>query len=544
MDDIEKLIQGENGHFILDARDGRAMLTVYPGGSGGKAVRAADVEARIKLFGIKETNLALVESIVADADSMPHDVGKFPDPDPISASVEVEISEDKMEAWFIVHPAVHGGRPVDRSMLQAALNAKHIVHGLREEWMLQVIESAESAVFRAPAARGTPLEPAEPEHLEYILDPHPPARPDIQAQKADFKKISVIQTCESGMILARLVPGEKGRAGVDVTGRVLEEPAALQIEVVPGKNIRASANEFFAAHSGHFRAREIRLGPVRRVYLDVDDILHLENVDFSTGHIQFPGTVIVHGTIADGFDVHAEGDVIVEKSVGSVHIRAGGNIRLLEGIVGRRDASLIAQGSVHSHFVQEAAVFARGDVVISESALNSRLVSGGNVNIEDGRGELIGGECICGGSLRANRIGSRLETPTRIILGIDPETLEQLRSLDSELIEKERTLERVNKHLTMLGERGKKGAPDPATEKKLLALKENYGHAIRVLEKQRRRLQEKVLPNPSSELVTLEAFPGTEVNFGVGTPPYRVSGRSVHNLKLKLENGRVYPARF
>lgn len=544
MDDIEKLIQGQNGHFILDAREGRAMLTVYPGGSGGKAVRAADVEARIKLFGISETNMALVEAIVADADAMPHDVGKFPEPDPSSASVEVELSEDRMEAWFIVHPALHGGRAVDRSMLEAALNAKHIVHGMREEWMSQVIDSEETSVFRAPAARGTALMPGQPEQLEYILDPHPQARPDVQGQKVDFKKISVIQTCESGQILARFIPGQKGRPGVDVTCRIIEEPQSLHLEVVPGKHIRASANEFFAEHSGHFRGREIHLGAVRRVYLDVDDVLHLDKVDFSTGHVQFPGTVIVHGTIADGFDVQADGDAIVEKSVGSVHIRAGGDIRLLEGIVGRRDASLIAQGSVYSHFVQEASVFARGDVVISESALNSRLVAGGNVNIEDGRGELIGGECICGRSLRANRIGSRLETPTRIILGIDPETLEQLRALDSELIEKERTLERVNKHLAMLGERGKKGAPDPATEKKLLALKENYGHAIRVLEKTRRKLQDKVLPNPASELVTLEAFPGTEVNFGVGTPPYRVSGRSVHNLKLKLENGRVYPARF
>lgn len=217
---------------------------------------------------------------------------------------------------------------------------------------------------------------------------------------------------------------------------MLEEQAGPSIEVVPGKHIHRQAGDFYSAHSGHFRVREIRLGPVHRFYLDVDDVLHLDKVDFSTGHIQFPGTVIVHGTVADGFDVQAEGDVVVEKSVGSVHIRAGGDIRLLEGIVGRRDASLIAQGEVLSNFVQEASVFARGNIIIAEGALNSRLVSGGDVQIEDGRGELIGGECICSGSLRANRIGSRLETLTRITLGIDPDTLEQLRALDSELIER------------------------------------------------------------------------------------------------------------
>jgi uncharacterized protein (DUF342 family) len=544
MDEIEKLIQGENGHFILDSRDGRAILTVYPGGKGGRAVQAADVEARIKLFGITGTNKAVLESIVADADSMPHDVGMFPEPDPVPSSVEVEVSPDGMEAWFIVHPAQHGGAPLDRAMIQAALSAKNVTHGVREEWISQVLASEETGVFRAIAARGTEILPAVSEHLEFILDPHPHPEPDPAAKKIDFKKRSVIQTCESGQLLARLLPGQPGHSGVDVTGRVLEEASSPGIEVVPGKNIKKQANDFYSAHSGHFRAREMRIGPLRRFYLDVDDVLHLDNVDFSTGHIQFPGTVIVHGTVADGFDVHAEGDVIVEKSVGSVHIRAGGDIRLLEGIVGRRDASLIAQGEVLSNFVQEASVFARGNIIIAEGALNSRLVSGGDVQIEDGRGELIGGECICSGSLRANRIGSRLETPTRITLGIDPDTLEQLRSLDSELIEKQRTLERVNKNLAMLAERGKKGAVEPDTEKKLLALKENYSHSVRSLDKQRRRLQEKVLPNPRSELVTLEAFPGMEVNFGVGTPAYRVSGRSVHHLKLKLENGRVYPVRF
>lgn len=62
-----------------------------------------------------------------------------------SSAVEIEISEDAMDAWFIVHPAQHGGNRPDRAMIDAALAAKNVVHGVREDWIAQVLASMESA---------------------------------------------------------------------------------------------------------------------------------------------------------------------------------------------------------------------------------------------------------------------------------------------------------------------------------------------------------------------------------------------------------------
>ena len=59
------------------------------------------------------------------------------------------------------------------------------------------------------------------------------------------------------------------------------------------------------------------------------------DVDYSTGDIRYPGTVYVLGSIKSGFNVTAEGSVVIEGHVeNKVSIRAGGNLAVRQGIAG------------------------------------------------------------------------------------------------------------------------------------------------------------------------------------------------------------------
>ncbi|HNN60864.1 MAG TPA: FapA family protein, partial [Leptospiraceae bacterium] len=472
MEDIEALFDSQNGHFIVDSENGRAMLTVHSPGKKGMPVRLTDVLARLELFRVSGFSKNVLEAIVQDADGMPHDVGIFPEPDAIAARVEIELSPDKMQAYAVIHPPVHGGRWVLESELSSAMEAAHIVHGVRAEWKTQALTPVSmDGPIRSLIAQGTPVQMGVPATVEYGVDPRPGLAPAADGEtRVDFRKIHVIQTCEEGKILARIFKGEPGHAGVTVTGEVKDPPELLVMRLVAGINTRLSADGSVieAEKSGHVRLREIEMPGEIRLHFDVDDVLKLETVDFSTGHIDFPGTVIVTGVVADGFDIVASGDVILEKTIGAVHVRAGGSIFLSEGVIGRGAASLQAGGQILSRFVQSAALHAGGSIVIEDAVLHSRLVSGKDISVEQGKGEILGGEAICSGIFRANRIGSRLETPTRIVLGLDPDTLEKLRALDRDIYEKKRILDRVENHLKQLEEaRQRRKEVDLDTESKL-----------------------------------------------------------------------------
>ncbi|HMW60490.1 MAG TPA: hypothetical protein PKA91_12650 [Leptospiraceae bacterium] len=77
MEDIEALFDSQNGHFIVDSENGRAMLTVHSPGKKGMPVRLTDVLARLELFRVSGFSKNVLEAIVQDADGMPHDVGIF-----------------------------------------------------------------------------------------------------------------------------------------------------------------------------------------------------------------------------------------------------------------------------------------------------------------------------------------------------------------------------------------------------------------------------------------------------------------------------------
>ena len=51
-------------------------------------------------------------------------------------------------------------------------------------------------------------------------------------------------------------------------------------------------------------------------YVHVEPLVTVNNVDYSTGNIHFDGSVLVKGTIADGFKVEATGTVEVFECVG------------------------------------------------------------------------------------------------------------------------------------------------------------------------------------------------------------------------------------
>ncbi len=555
MEDLSNLFEAENGHFIIDSEEGRALLTVHPPGKKGRPVSFADVIARLELFGVTDYEKHIVEAIVQDADAMPHDVGVFPEPEPVPARLEIELSGDRMQGFAVLHPPLHRGRWILESELADALKQAGIVHGVRPAWRTRVLDpavlsekpaaqSGPESPLRLLIAEGTSVVQAKAAFVEYGINPHPGLAPEHDGSaRVDFRSIHVIQTCEAGHILARIHPGAAGHAGVSVTGEIIEPAPLPEIRLVAGKNTILSPDRLVlsAEKSGHVRLREIEMPGELRLHFDVDDVLRLENVDYSTGHIDFPGTVAVSGTVADGFDVLAAGDVIIEKSIGNVHIRAGGSIFLSEGVIGRGSASLDAEGQILSRFVQSASLHAGGSIVIEEAVLHSQVVSGKDISVEQGKGEVIGGELICSGVLRANRIGSRLETPTRIVLGLDPDTLEKLRALDQEIYEKKRILDRVENHLRLIEEaRARRKDVDLETEKKLLSVREKHASMLTSLEKQRRKVQDRIVPNPRSSLHTLEAHPGVEVYFGLSIAPYRVFGRSVRNLKLSLVDGKIY----
>jgi len=574
-DFLREIEESENGHFLVEHRDGRAYLRVHPPGKSGTPVRLRDVEARLELFHLKDYDRATVEGIVAEADGDAHDIAPWEAPESIDARVEVEIAEDGMSAWLDVEPPRFGGRIPDEASLHKVLNEAGVIAGIDEETLGRIArgefltdsetesetgkEAADGRLFprvppagrrfRAKVASGKRAPPGRPATIRHQFNPHPRAVPQIvdpgDQQRVDFRKLNVIQTCHAGDLLAEAVPGEEGAAGYTVRGEGLEPPPAGRVALEAGRNTRKSEddNQLFATLDGQVRIEEPPSGGVARI--DVEEILDLENVDYSVGHVDFPGTVRVAGSVLDGFEVKAAGDILVEKSVGNVRLIAGGDIVLQGGAACRNEGLIEAKGDVYARFVQDGGISASKSVYIEEAALNSRIVAAEAVYIEGGRGELMGGSTLAGLHVRTRKLSSRMEALTQITVGVSPEIMERLQSLNREFAEKHKTLRRVEQHLSQFDEAMKRGrkleAEDEATLEKLRTIREKYAGVLQNLEDQRKYLYTTIEPSPQATVEAAEAvYPGVEVYFGAGVKRYRVEGRA-HFVATRflLEEGRI-----
>ncbi len=130
------------------------------------------------------------------------------------------------------------------------------------------------------------------------------------------------------------------------------------------------------------------------------------DVDIRTGDIDGAGDVIVKGDVRSGQVVTAKGSVSVSGVVEVSTISAGGDVSVLCGIAGRGKGRIRAKGKITVGYANQATLEAAAGLVIGSSAMNSTLLTDGDVLIE-GDGVLVGGVVMAGGNLTARRVGHK-----------------------------------------------------------------------------------------------------------------------------------------
>jgi uncharacterized protein (DUF342 family) len=163
--------------------------------------------------------------------------------------------------------------------------------------------------------------------------------------------------------------------------------------------------------------------PVRTpTTIRIDDTITLPQVTVRTGHIDFDGTVVVKENVNSGLHIRASGDIVVLGTVEDCVLEAGGNMHLRGSVFGGANTRLQARGDIFARYIQQAHIQVQGNLTVEEGLIHCQTSVWGRVRIGEGpgRGQLNGGQLVCGGPLQVRVLGSNASTPTRIILGCDP----------------------------------------------------------------------------------------------------------------------------
>src|SRR5699024_2292633 len=133
----------------------------------------------------------------------------------------------------------------------------------------------------------------------------------------DYFHLDLVENVKKGQALATIIPPTEGISGMTVTGKEIQATPGKNIRVGRGKNIDLSDDglQLFAAIDGRVELIANKIHVYNTLEINGD-------VDTSTGNIDFVGNVTINGNVLTGFEVKAQGHIIVSGVVEGANLYA------------------------------------------------------------------------------------------------------------------------------------------------------------------------------------------------------------------------------
>jgi len=514
--------------FSLQYKNGKAVLTVIPEKKRSRPVYADDITARMKLLGIPPVSARVVREIIERGNGTPEVLSDWPAGAQLSARVIVKISEDSMKAEVQVEPPRPGGAPVNREMIVSALSENNVTKGIDEEAILALLRTGNAGHSRITAWGEAPIKGRRERHECLFITERGKPWKELNGGRIDLKELNFIQNKKSGEILTRYIPAKPSINGFDVLGTVIPaEPPDEEILLEAGDGTSRSEDGFIAEIDGNVRLED--------GVITVEPAVTVKEVNFSTGNIDFDGSVTVEGTVADGFTVQATGDIQVGKTVGRGQLYAGRNLVLQAGFAGDGEGFCKVGGSLYSKFLEGAKAEVTGDLIVSEAVLHSEIEVNGNLILLEGRGEITGGTAMVGGGISCKRIGNVYAGSTRIFVGCSPEKLNTYFKLGGTLKTIREESDEMERQLDYLKSRPASDQMElHRLEKRISVQKKRLQDGAFELKEKRNDLN---APDGTIIAVQDRLFHGASLSFGL--EDFHLGDKGLERVLLRLENNKI-----
>ncbi|CQR56450.1 DUF342 domain-containing protein [Paenibacillus riograndensis] len=359
--------------------------------------------------------------------------------------------------------------------LESFLHSHNIRYGIQRDIVQRISSNPEEYFFsRVPIAIGEPAVNGTDGRVVLTVDLEEDRKPLEKADgKVDYKDLVRLHNVLKGQIIAKIIPPEPGKSGTMVTGEELPFRPGKEAHFKVGKNVLVDQEEtaMYAAIDGLVTLTDkgkINVFPVYEVNGDVD---------YSTGNIDFVGTVVIRGNVLTGFTVKSAGDIRVVGGVEGAELISGGSIEITGGIIGYNKGLVSAGKNVKVSFIQDGNVVAGEDVIVTQSVMHSNIKAGRDVLCNGAKGLIVGGIVQAGERVVARTIGNTMSTATAIEVGVVPELRNEINELRQELRHLLENEDKTNKALYLLNQLANNGQLSPdkvALRVKLNATKQSH----------------------------------------------------------------------
>ncbi|MCR5508584.1 MAG: FapA family protein [Lachnospiraceae bacterium] len=499
-----------NAYFRLRIKGDGTYIEMIPPEGNGSALEFAEMQDYLQLHGFIVDKYAIARA-VNDADGKvcevmidPRVIAEVPE------SYKLDVADDKMSCTVRFYPPSVNGAALAKEEIIKDLRFKKITFGIKNDVIVSFFNDRHYCTDYVIAI-GKEVRQGRDGSIDYNFNTNPNLKPTLNEDgTVDFFNLNLINSCKEGDVVAKLNPADLGDDGVDIFGAYVPPHEVKEPKFSFGHNLKISEDglELISEINGNVMLIDDKVF--------VSNVYEVNDVDTSTGNIEYDGDVHVLGNVNAGFSVKASGNVEVRGVVEGAYVEAGGDIIIARGMNGMSKGKLVAGMNVVSKFIENSTIQA-GGYVHSEAILHSDITSKGDVIVTGKKGFITGGCIRALGNVEAKIIGSTMGVDTDIQVGADPSIKLKAASMQQEIAETNKRLDSIKPVLVTLTLRMKKG--DKLTPDQMRTIKQLSEEYKNLTEEVNRQLDEydkymdSVETNDIESVVKVSdcAYPGTRI---------------------------------
>ena len=364
---------------------------------------------------------------------------------------DIKIAENGMSASLILPAGFDRSSLTPESCESLLIRSGVDSEAIKQETIIETITQAmvaEEGPFNAVIAEATPAVHGTDAYIEWQIaeaqadadedqgedkdesEAETSSGKDEEKDSVSFYGQSAFTVVQSGEVLGKVYPEVPGTEGRDVRGKTLASRTAKPLDFKYDESIAIDEQNRLVAQVDGVLMRDRKSAKVSNT-LEID-----QNVDFSTGNIDFPGNVIVHRSVKDCFTVKARDDIEVRGLIEAATLIAGNNLHAKGGFAGREQGKAEVGGNLFAKYLDAVDSYVTGDLSVEREVINCTTTVQGNIKCP--RGTIIGGCTHVSGTAEMMDLGASAQPITELHLGVLPHLdplIQELQTLTDGLIE-------------------------------------------------------------------------------------------------------------
>jgi uncharacterized protein len=333
------------------------------------------------------------------------------------SNISIKISPDEYTAYISIQPEENS--PLTLIELGPVLKERGVISGIKRDVIPIILEQNKNGlvVDNVLIAEGTLPDEGRAPEIDYKFEFSSKPQMDEKG-RIDYREISQILSVKKGVLLAIKKKMVQSVDGLTVTGKKTPTPKHTNIPLRLGKNIinedKGDTIHIFAEESGVLKFENNSIA----VFATLDIA---QDVDFNVGNVNFKGNIKIGRDVLPDFVVKAEGNISIFGSAIACKLNATDDIEVRAGIVGKNKGEVICGADLTATFVENVKMKVQNDVTVKNGIIGSDVFCDGILKVEMPRSRIVGSTIRAAKSILAFNIGSRFDTSTCLITGIDPE---------------------------------------------------------------------------------------------------------------------------